>query len=585
MVRKERESKLKRKYMLENRIIKVIAVIVFVLSIGVQCFAQQVDVDKLYSDAMKEYDAKNYKQASKIFGLIVDSQEFKISSNALYNGACIFALNGELKRSLKLLNYLVVEKFYSNLGHISTDSDLKSLHSLSEWKVLIERVNDNRKTLPLRNRKKIKTALLKAKTLLKSDNGNLWGGSLWHENVLFQDYQDTIYSLKNLEGSKTDDLILFYKTLPKDTLSKTNTVQEYNGEKYATILADDFYMNDESATIIHELFHRLHFEILASKGIKLKADPIAYLDNYDARELLRLEYQALRSALKAIDNGKNKVKIDTSIKDAFLFRKIRQNKYHEFLKAEVELETVEGLAAYTGFALSTYPNKYKRAISGINGWENSATYTRPFPYATGPAYGLIFDHLKLNWKTGLNKVYNFLEIYETKYLKQPLTIKDNEVVAANVRNNYATIHKKELARKILFEKRVIYYTKLFVNEPSLKVSLVNEEYSMSFDMNGTLILKDHGVVYSRLKGKSIDKKNFGDFEIETTKAKLGVTGVLRSIVNGKTTYTFPLPIKIEGSKITGKFYEIQLNEGWTVRKKNAKGDLELVNKIANSVNR
>jgi len=533
---------------------------------------------------MKEYEAKNYSKAAEDITKIIDAKGYKLSNGALYNSACIYSLNNQYQKSLKILDHLATEKLYSNLAHITNDSDLKNLQSLPAWKILIEKIARNKETEPARKRVKIKAALLKARELLQKDNGKLWGKNLWHENVLFQDYEDTIYSLKKLEGSKTADSILYYKKLPKDTLSKTNTVQGYNGEKYATILADDFYMDDESATVIHELFHRLHFEILDSKKIKLKADPVAYLDNFDARELLRLEYEALRNTLKSIDEKVGKTKIETSINDALLFRKVRQQKYKAFLQLEVEIETVEGLAAYTGFALSTFPNKYKRAISGINGWENSATYTRPFPYATGPAYGLIFDYLKLDWKMGFDKTYNFLEIYESKYLRKTLTFNGKDFDEAKNRNNFATIHKEEVERKTLFEKRSNFYTKLLVNQPTLQARLVNNKYSLSFDMNGTLTLKDKGIVYSAAKGKALDDSNFGSFIINPEKAKLGMTGILSSQKDDKTIYTFPLPVKIEEKKIVGEFYEIELNDGWEVVKKNAKGDLEIVKTKVKALN-
>ncbi|NNE98178.1 MAG: hypothetical protein HKN25_04075 [Pyrinomonadaceae bacterium] len=433
---------------------------------------------------------------------------------------------------------------------------------------------DERK--PAKTSEKTKIALLKARQLLQKDQGKLWGKNLWHENVLFQDRDDTIYSLKKLEGSKTDDSILFYKTLPKNTLSKTNTVQTYNGEKYATIVADDFYMNDESATVIHELFHRLHFEELDQKNIKLKTEPVSYLDNFDARELLRLEFEALRNTLNLMDKNEDKSKIDAALADALLFRKARQNKYRQFLKEEIEIETVEGLASYTGFALSTYPNKYKRAISSLHGWETSPTYTRPFPYATGPAYGLIFDHLNLDWKTGFDKIYNFLEIYESKYLKKPLALNHDALEEAKSRNNYPAIHKEELARKLTFENRVKFYTELLVNKPTLQATLASSEYTFSFDMNGTLSLGEFGTLYSGAKGTDLSDNNFGNFEIDPAKAKLGVTGVLSSKWGDKTKYTFPLPSKITDGKIIGEFYEIELNDGWVVKKKNAKGDLEIV---------
>ena len=563
---------------------KLLYTCVFILCLTAQLFAQDVDVDSLYSNAMKEYESKNYKKASTIITKIISASGYEISTGALYDAACIYSLNKEHQRSFKILNYLANNRFYSNLGHIKTDSDLFALHTFSTWKSLLKKIEENKKTQPQRTRVKIKTALLNAKKLLQKDDGNLWGKQIWHENVLFQDFENIIYSLQKLSISKTDDSILYFKKIPENTLSKTNTVQKYDGKQYATVLAQSYYLNDKGSTIIHELFHRLHFDILDSKNIKLKADPIVYLDNYDAREWLRLEYQALRNALKAIDSKEDRSKIEMHIKDAFLFRKVRQSKYKEFLKGEVEIETVEGLAEYTGIVLSDYPNKYLRAIKGIRERENASTYTRPFPYATGPAYGLIFDYLKLDWKIGLDKVYNFLEIYESKHLKTALVFDQIAIQKANKRNNYDAIHKEELARKVIFEKRIKYYTELLINKPTLQVTLVNREYSMSFNMNGTLVLKNKGIVYSGIKGRDSDGNNFGNFVVDPEKAKLGVTGVLKSNEDDKTKYTFPLPIKIEGKKIVGEFYTIELNDGWKVVKKNAKGDLEIVKKTKISAN-
>ncbi len=67
-----------------------------------------------------------------------------------------------------------------------------------------------------------------------------------------------------------------------------------------------------------------------------------------------------------IDEKEKKSLIEIYVNDAMLFRKIRQSKYKEFLENELEIETSEGLANYTGLILSTYPNKYQKAIREIN---------------------------------------------------------------------------------------------------------------------------------------------------------------------------------------------------------------------------
>ena len=54
---------------------------------------------------------------------------------------------------------------------------------------------------------------------------------------------------------------------------------------------------------------------------------------------------------------------------------------------------------------------------------------------------------------------------------------------------------------------------------------------------------------------------------------MGAAGFLRC-KDGE--YVFPFPTKIDGQKIIGETYEIELNEGWKVEKINDKGDLEVV---------
>ena len=532
--------------------------------------AQNTDIESLYSEAMKEYELENYKNASEKFQIITEKKGLdSLSTTALYNGACIFALAKQNETAIRILDYLVSNRFYSNYKHITSDTDLNNIHSEPKWKSITEKVAENKKAEPERLREKIKTELFKAKEILLAENGKLWGNNIWSDNVLVLGFDNTIYTIKHLQDSKTRDSIIYYKKIPKNTLGFSNAAQKYNGKEYAVVLTN--YLDDKSSTIIHELFH-----ILQNKHISLNGNPITYLDNYDAREWLRLEYQSLKNALNAINLNKEKSEIEKYITDALLFRKIRQSKYKEYLQKEIEIETSEGLANYTGFILSTYTNKYEKAISEINQREQAQTYTRPFPYATGPAYGLIFDYFKINWKIGLDTTYNFLKIYETKYLKKEIKINDEILKLAQQRNNYKEIHQQELDRKIKNEKIIKHYSDIFIQNPTLTVKLVDSLYGRTFDMNGTIVLKDKGIVFSMIKGVDGSKNNFGNFSTIKGKEKLGVSGVLYSFDG--TVFTFPKPIEIEKNRIIGEYYEIELNEGWEVVKMNEKGDLEIVKK-------
>lgn len=545
-----------------------IFIIFIILLFPIISSSQNTDIKTVYPSSMKEYELGHYKNASEIFQIIIDNYKFDdISTTKLYNGACIFALAKQNETAIKILDYLASNRFYSNYDHIISDTDLNNIHIEPKWKNITEKVAENKKTEPERLREKIKTELFKAKEILFAENGKLWGENIWSDDILILGFDNTIYSLKPLSNGKTSDSIIFYKNISENTLGFSCASQKYNGKDYAVVLTN--YLDNNSATIIHELFH-----ILQYKHISLNGNPIIYLDNYDAREWLRLEYQALKNALNSIDKQASKSEVEKFINDAFIFRKIRQTKYKEFLQKEIEIETSEGLANYTGFILSTYTNKYKKAISEINEREQAQTYTRPFPYATGPAYGLIFDYLKMNWRMGLDTTYNFLEIYETRHLNKKIETSKYAIRSALKRNNYKEIHKQETERKIENEENINYYADIFITKPTLTVKLADSLYGRTFDMDGTIILKDRGIVYSMIKGVDGSKNNFGNFSTISGKEKLGVSGILYSFDGIK--FTFPLPTEIKEHNIIGKYYEIELNKGWEVIKVNEKGDLEIV---------
>lgn len=455
--------------------------------------------------------------------------------------------------------YFNAINFYASYDHLLTDAELTSIPNDPKWASLLEKVKQNSSTLPQRKLETIYTELNKAKLILDKDAGKLWGYPIWDDHIFVLDYDNTVYAIKPFPGCSTDDGKLFYAHVPANTFVFVNTIQSYQGKDYAVVLSN--YLSDHSITVIHELFH-----LLQLKNMKLNGNAIKYLDHYDARELLRLEYQALRNTLSSINNKSPKIKTRSYFEDALLFRKIRQEKYKEFLPNELEIETLEGLANYTGFVLSTSENKYESAIEEIDRRENAETYTRPFPYATGVAYGLIFDHLKLQWKQGLKKVYNFLDIYDRK---KSIDTGKQAIAKARLRNNFEQIHEQEEARRIKNENLKAYYFELLQVKPTLKV-VIGENYGRTFNMNGTIELPDLGTVYSSIKGRDKSGKNFGNFETIGDKAYLGNAGIL--MLNDYKTLVFPTPFKIDGNKIIGATYQIDLNKGWGVEKIDDKGN-------------
>lgn len=517
---------------------------------GPQAFPQ-TDKASVYLKAMKFYNNKDYAQAAKTFDAIND---LKLSIKKLYDGACIYALNNEQEKAFALLYFLADKQYYASYDHLATDTDLNSIHNDPKWAPLLEKVKQNIATLPQRKLEKIYTELNNAKLILDKDAGKLWGYPIWDDHIFVLDYDNTVYAITPFPGCSTANGKLFYAHVPANTFVFVNTIQSYQGKDYAVVLSN--YLSDHSITVIHELFH-----LQQLKNKKLNGDAIKYLDNYDARELLRLEYQALRNTLSSINNRSAKRKTLSYLEDALLFRKIRQGRYKEFLPNELEIETLEGLANYTGFALSTSENKYESAIEEIYQRENAETYTRPFPYATGVAYGLIFDHLKLQWKQGLKKVYNFLAIYDCGHA---IDTTARAAAKAKARNNFEEIHQQENARRIKNDSLVAYYRDLLEVKPTLKVVIGDNNYGRTFNMNGTIELPGVGTVYSSIKGRDKSGKDFGNFTTIEGKAYLGNAGIM--MLNDYKTFVFPTPFKINGNKITGDTFEIELNDGWGVEK-------------------
>lgn len=544
--------------------IKTIIFGLLYFGLAVPLFAQSTEA--FYEAAMKAYKRRDYTTAAAQFDEVIKGKGYSASTSALYDGACIYALQGNTARALDILTFLANKRYWSNLAHLRSDKDLESLRTLPAWETLVSQVMLNQAAQPARTRARVQQQIRKAKAILAADNGRLWGADIWSDNIVFLEPDNTVYAVKPLPGTVRTPEGLYSCRMEPKVFSQTNSVQTYEGESYATVLTS--YLNDSSATLIHELFHVLH-----GRHKKLLGDPVNYLDNADAREWLRLEFQALRQALQSASAG-NKTTVVQYLNDALVFRRQRHEKYADALDGELQIETLEGLANYTGLALSAYPDLYARAIKEINSREEASTYTRPFPYATGPAYGLLFDYLALPWRTGLDHVYDFLQIYETLYNKRPVYADARTIKQARKRNNYDAIHRQELARKQEHDRQVAFYTDMLVTRPVLRVAIGSDQYSRSFDMNGTLVLGTWGMVYSGITGTDGSGNNFGNFSILPDKAALGQTGILGAF-DGRH-FTFPLPFRTEGNRLIGDWYVIELNAGWQVQQVNEKGDMEIV---------
>lgn len=107
------------------------------------------NMDK-YVESVKKayslYNAKDYKSSAIEYQNAFDSNDGKAYPNDRYNAACTFALAGDSEKAFYHLLYSAEHPRikYNNFNHITTDSDLNSLHKSEQWKKLITIVKANK---------------------------------------------------------------------------------------------------------------------------------------------------------------------------------------------------------------------------------------------------------------------------------------------------------------------------------------------------------------------------------------------------------------------------------------------------------
>lgn len=92
------------------------------------------------------YNAKDYKNSAIEYQNAFDANDGKAFPNDRYNAACTFALVGDSVKAFYHLFYSAEHPRikYSNYNHITTDSDLNSLHKDKQWDKLIKIIKANK---------------------------------------------------------------------------------------------------------------------------------------------------------------------------------------------------------------------------------------------------------------------------------------------------------------------------------------------------------------------------------------------------------------------------------------------------------
>ena len=111
----------------------------------------------------------------------------------------------------------------------------------------------------------------------------------------------------------------------------------------------------------------------------------------------------------------------------FLFRAYRRTIFPNAAAEERTMEMHEGLAEYTGVALSGSPNLNLYVVdTDLKEVSQEQTFVRSFAYASGPAYGVLLDETKTRWRKNLKKEDDLGNLLQNKLaIKLPQKLKQS----------------------------------------------------------------------------------------------------------------------------------------------------------------
>ncbi|HEY0744191.1 MAG TPA: DUF6624 domain-containing protein [Chryseosolibacter sp.] len=99
---------------------------------------------ELIKEAWKLYETKAYLTSAQKYSEAFAALGNKSTVNDRYNAACSWALASQPDSAFAQLFKIAAGGMYTNLGHITTDTDLNSLHNDNRWNTIISHVKTNK---------------------------------------------------------------------------------------------------------------------------------------------------------------------------------------------------------------------------------------------------------------------------------------------------------------------------------------------------------------------------------------------------------------------------------------------------------
>jgi len=409
-------------------------------------------------------------------------------------------------------------------------------------------------------------AFEQVRAIVAADGGELWGISL-DTPILLVDAESRACAADraDAQGLLSEREGVWCGRFPTQ-LGVANTTTRWAGRRWTMLrwpIPDDEV--ERARLLMHETFHSAQFELGVSAATG--GDSCPHLGEYDGRLWLRMEAHALVAALES--EGAER---DQAAADALLFRALRRSLHSDgeggvdagasAAEAEDALERLEGSAEYTGVRLCSPDARVRRAaaVELLRGLAARPSLTRSFQYATGPALGLLLDEYDPYWREAFLAGGTFSALLAPAvWFEVPAAELEGRALRRAKEYGFDEVVADETERERRRAERLAGYRARFVEGPVLVLPARSPR--LTFDPGRIERLDRIGSVYGTL---------WLSDEWGVADAPGG------GLVLDDRTVHLAAPADVEGPRIAGDGWTLDLSPGWVVAPGARGGDFRLV---------
>jgi hypothetical protein len=236
-------------------------------------------------------------------------------------------------------------------------------------------------------------AAAELREMCEADRGRLWSVSLCGPLIIVDPATRSVWaSQADGAGALRASGAGWTGALPEG-VPVANTSVEWAGARWIMVigpLPED--ATERRVLVAHEAWHRVQGAI----GLASQSSDCIHLETERARYLLRLEFRALATAMRSRGSARRR-----AAREALMFRMARLAAFPAAAAQEAALDRNEGLASYTGVKLGAGEDADMYAARTLDQYDRHEAYARAYAYASGPAYGLLLDQYRPDWRIAL----------------------------------------------------------------------------------------------------------------------------------------------------------------------------------------